>query len=105
MTNPTNPVTTIVFVTANGPPAAVANGNEIELVITPPGAPVEATILIPLARARDWAAQTYTAVTDAYQDQARVELATTPSPVRIIIGDRSTAGGPDPLGADCQEAS
>ncbi len=104
MTHPANPVTTIVFVTAEGMPDACANGNEIELVITPPGAAVEATILIPLARAREWATETYAVVTDAYRDHIDAERTEAVPAVSIVV-DHRTESDHDALVADRQAAS
>ena len=96
MTTTTQPVKTIVFVTAEGLPDAYVNGDAIELMITQPVSAVEATIIIPLSMAREWAAETYTAITVAHRDhtgQRRpaddIALANVASSGRIIL-DRLT---------------
>jgi hypothetical protein len=75
-----------VLVTVEGQPDAYRNGEAIELAITQPLSPVEATIVIPLAEAASWAAEVYVAVTVAYRDATGVdvELAPVPHSGRII---------------------
>ena len=77
-----------VFVTVEGLPDAYRNGECIEVAITPPLSPVDATIVIPLAEAAAWAAEVYTAVTVAYRDAtgADVDLAPVADSGRIITG-------------------
>ncbi len=82
--------TTAVFVTAEGLPDAWVNGDDIEINITGYDGPVEATIVIPLADARAWAADVYAAVTIADREHTGdgmtdYELATMPDPGRLIF--------------------
>lgn len=84
--------TTIIYVTATGPPDAWVNGNELELRVTEPGSTVEATIVIPLDEARVWAADVYAAVTIAHREHSAdptaltdYDLAALPDPGRIIV--------------------
>lgn len=82
--------TTILFVTAEGLPDAWVNGTDIEVNITGYNRPVEATIVVPLAEARAWAADVYAAVTIAYREHtgdgmSDYELATMPDPGRLIL--------------------
>jgi len=82
--------TTIIFVTAEGLPAAWVNGNDIEVNITGYNRPVEATIVIPLDEARAWAADLYAAITIAHREHTGdgmtdYELVTMPDPGRLIF--------------------
>lgn len=91
-TPPAAPVrtTTALFVTAEGLPDAYVNGDDIEVNITGYDGPVEATIVVPLADARAWAADLYAAVTIAHREHTGdgmtdYELATMPDPGRLIF--------------------
>ncbi len=88
-----NPTRAIVYVSAEGlPDAWVANEKEVEVRVTQPDSVVEAVIVVPLAEARNWAADVYAAVTIAYREhtgdpsaQSDYELAAMPDPGRVVF--------------------
>ncbi len=92
--------TTAIFVTAEGMPDAWVNGTDIEVMVTQPGRPVEATIVVPLADASAWAADVYAAVTFAHREHTGdgmtdYELATLPDPGRLIYDRLAEHWQPD----------